>query len=246
MGEVVRRFIFPALAGFFALVSLAVVPPVSAQSGAFEILLNGKQIGTANCNFASAGGGYNSTSVVHVAMQGLDYSLSKSEQLSSANELQHVLLSAVVNSQAVTIMGEPDSGQLVLEISASGRKTTSRLAAHAAAVMLPDFDPGALETLLALAVEYNNRDLWAIIPKKAGTVEAVQLATYADQQGTLNDQTVAVHHLVATIAGARIDLFSGPENRLLQAEFPQQGFAFIRKGFVLKPSPQAAAPPAGY
>ena len=52
------------------------------------------------------------------------------------------------------------------------------------AVFMPDFDPGALETLLAIAARSNNRDLWAIIPKQAGSVEAVQLATYPDEQGT--------------------------------------------------------------
>jgi hypothetical protein len=198
----------------------------------------------ATYKFAAVAEGYDSRSVVHVTLQGLDYSLSKTEQLSSANELKSVLLSAVVNREAVTMTAAPESGQLVLDISASGRKTSSRLPAHAAAVLLPDFDPGALETLLALAVEHNNRDLWAIIPKKQGEVEPIQLATYADQQGTLDGKTISVHHLVATVAGGTMDLFSGPENRLLQAEFPKQGFAFIRKGFVLKPPPRAVAPPA--
>lgn len=239
-----RRVVFPALAGIFALGPLLVAPLASAQTGTFEILLNGERIGTATCNFTAGAEGYNSTSIVRVSMQGLDYSLSKTEQLSSSNELRNVLLSGVVNGQAVNITAAPDSGQLVLDISANGRKTTSRLATHPGAVILPDFDPGALETLLALAIERNNRDLWAIIPKKSGSIEPVQLATYADDQGTLDGKPVTAHHLVATIAGAKIDLFSGPDNRLLQAELPQQGFALVRNGFVLKPSARAAAPPA--
>jgi hypothetical protein len=48
---------------------------------------------------------------------------------------------------------------------------------------------------------------------------------------------------VATIAGAPTDLFSGPENQLMQAELPQQGFAVVRKGFVLTPPTKAGAPP---
>ncbi|HEV2324502.1 MAG TPA: hypothetical protein VGS10_11185 [Terracidiphilus sp.] len=239
-----RRFVFSALAGIYALGSLVIAPPASAQAGTFEILLNGERIGTATCNFTATAEGYNSTSIVRVSMQGLDYSLSKTEQLSSSNELQNVLLSGVVNGEAVNITAAPDSGQLVLAISANGRKTTSRLAAHPGAVILPDFDPGALETLLALAVKRNNRDLWAIFPKKSGSIEPVQLATYADDQGTLDGNPITAHHLVATIAGAKIDLFSGPGNRLLQAELPQQGFALVRNGFVLKPSARAAAPPA--
>ena len=76
--------------------------------------------------------------------------------------------------------------------------------------MMPDFDPGALETLLALAVEHNNRDLWVIIPRKAGSIEPVQLATYANEQGTLDGKPIPVHHLIATIAGAKIDTLRQP------------------------------------
>jgi hypothetical protein len=66
-------------------------------------------------------------------------------------------------------------------------------------------------------------------------VEAVTLATYADEAGTLDGKPLTVHHLVATIAGVATHLFSGPQNQLLQAELPQQGFALIRKGFALTP-----------
>jgi hypothetical protein len=92
-------------------------------------------------------------------------------------------------------------------------------------------------------VTQNNRDLWAIIPKQAGSIEPVQLATYADQEGTLDGKPIPVHHLIATIAGGTTDLFSGPENQLLQAELPQLGFALVRKGFVLKPPAKPMAPP---
>jgi hypothetical protein len=111
-------------------------------------------------------------------------------------------------------------------------------------VFLPDFDPGALETLLALAVQQNNRDLWVIIPKNAGSIEPVELATYPDQEGTLNGKPIAVHHLLATIAGAGTDLFSGPDNQLLQAELPMEGFALVRKGFVLTPPKKPIVPQA--
>jgi hypothetical protein len=244
MGEVVHRLAFSAIARFLALGFLGVAPAVSAQTGAFEILLDGARVGTASCNFTATARGYSSTSLVRVTLQGLDYSLSKTETLTSSNQLQHVFLSAAINGEAVTVNAEPGAGLIVLDISANGRRTSTRLTAHAGAVMMPDFDPGALETLLALAVGRQNRDLWAIIPKKAGAIAPVQLATYADEQGTLDGKAIAVHHLVVTIAGAKADLFSGPDNRLLQAELPQQGFAIVRDGFVLKPSSRAPAPPA--
>jgi hypothetical protein len=232
------------LAGFLALIA-ALPPAVPAQSASFQVAQHGHAVGTASFRFTATPDGYDSTSLVRVAMQGLDYALSKNEQLSSANQLEHALLSATVNGEAVNVVAAPDSAQLLLNISASGHSSTTRLAAHPGAVFLPDFDPGALETLLVLAVTQNNHDLWAILPKNAGSIEQVQVATYADQQGTLDGKPIAVHHIVATIAGASTDLFSGPENQLLQAELPQEGFALIRNGFVLKPPAKPIVPPEG-
>jgi len=235
----VRSLVLLPLAGFFVFVP---APVALAQSGSFAIAQRGHAVGTATFQFTAAPQGYDSTSLVHVAMQGLDYDLSKTEQLSPANRLRHAQLSAVVNGTAVTVAAEPGAGQILLNISANGRRTAARLAAHPGAVFLPDFDPGALETLLALAVAQDNRDLWAILPKNTGSIEPVQLATYPDQQGTLDGNPITVHHLVAAIAGADTDLFSGPANQLLQAELPQKGFALVRKGFVLKPPAKPIVP----
>jgi hypothetical protein len=178
-------------------------------------------------------------------MQGLDYALSKDEQLSAGNQLQHAILSATVNGEAVNVVAEPDAAQILLNVSASGKSSTTRLVARAGAVFLPDFDAGALETLLALAVAQNNRDLWVILPKGAGSVEPVRLATYPDQEGTLDGKPINVHHLEATIAGENTELFAGPENQLVQAELPEGGFALIRKGFALKPPAKPIVPIGG-
>lgn len=213
------------------------------QSGEFSVSQNGKPVGTARFSFSSSQAGFDSTSTVRVEMQGLNYALSKTEELSAARGLVHVQLSASVNSSAVSVTAKPDGAQLVVNISANGRSSTTRLAAHSQAIFMADFDPGALETLLVVAARSSNRDLWAIIPKQAGSVQAVQLATYPDEQGTLDGGAITVHHLVATIAGLSTDLFSGAENQLLQAELPQDGFALVRKGFVLKPPTKAPAPP---
>lgn len=214
----------------------------SAQEASFVVSQHGKQVGTASFRIVPSAQGYDSSSLVNVNMQGLSYALSKNEELSPANELKHVQLSATVNNSAVNVTAKPDAAQLLMNISANGRSNTTRLEAHAAAVFLPDFDPGALETLLTLAVTHSNRDLWVIVPKGAGSVEPVSLATYADEQGTLEGKPIAVHHLVATIAGAQTDLFSGPESQLLQAELPQEGFALVRKGFVLTPPAKPVVP----
>jgi hypothetical protein len=213
-----------------------------AEDANFTVSQHGKPVGTASFHIAAVADSYASTSVVRVEMQGLNYALSKTEELSSANALKHVQLSATVNDQAVSVVAKPDAAQVLMNISANGRSTTSRLDGHQAAVFLPDFDPGALQTLLALAVSHNNRDLWAIVPKQAGSVVPISLATYADEQGTFDSKAIVVHHVVATISGANTDLFFGPESQLLQAELPQEGFALVRKGFVLKPPVKPLAP----
>ena len=230
-------------AGLFAFVFLGASASAIAQSASFAVSQNGKSVGTASYNFVSTPTGYDSTSIVRVDMQGLNYKLSKTEQLSSSNGLLHVQVSAIINNSAVNVVAKPDAAQILLNISANGRASTTRLDPHERAVFLPDFDPGALETLLTMAASNNNRDLWAIVPKQAGTIEPVKLATYPDEQGTLDGKPVTVHHLIATIAGNTTDLFAGPENQLLQAELPQEGFALVRNGFVLTPPARPQAPP---
>jgi hypothetical protein len=224
---------------------LAGPPAVRAQSAAFTVSQHGTKVGSASFDIHPGAAGYHSTSLVRVNMQGLDYALSKTEELSPSRSLVHVQLSGIVNNSAVNVVAKPDGAQFLINISANGRCQTTRLDRHDRAVFLPDFDPGALETLLALAAKDNNRDLWAIIPKQAGSVSPVQLATYPDELGTLDGKAITVHHLVATIADAQTDLFSGPENQLLQAELPQEGFALVRNGFVLTPPARpGASPPA--
>ncbi|MGB0052704.1 MAG: hypothetical protein WBQ02_10705 [Terracidiphilus sp.] len=232
------------VAGVVAWFGVVAPAVAAAQSGSFEIAQHGHAVGTASFQFTKTPSGFDSASLVKVARDGMEYALSKNEELSPANELEHVQLSATVNGEAVNVVAKPDAAQFLMNISAQGKSTTTRLEAHKGAVLLPDFDPGALETLLALAVAQNDRDLWAILPKNSGSIAPVQLATYADQQGTLDGKPITVHHLVATIAGANTDLFSGPENQLLQAELPQDGFALVRKGFVLNPPAKPEAPRA--
>jgi hypothetical protein len=217
---------------------------LATQSATFAVSQLGHAVGTAEFRFSASAAGVDSTSTVRVTMEGLDYGLSKTEVLDRAKHIQHVVLSATVNGQAVNITGKPDASEFLLNISANGRSSTTRLAGHGNAVFLPDFDPGGLQTLLTLGERENNRDLWAILPKQAGSVEPVQLATYADEQGTLDGQPIPVHHLIATVAGVDTDLFAGPDNQLLQAELPQQGFSLTRKGFVLTPPKRPITPPA--
>ncbi|MGD0913097.1 MAG: hypothetical protein ABR928_14480 [Terracidiphilus sp.] len=83
-----RRFLWIALGLVLA------ASPLAAQTGEFVVAENGHDTGTASFNVTSTKDGYDSSSVVKVSMQGLDYALSKTERLSPDNNLVHVLLSA--------------------------------------------------------------------------------------------------------------------------------------------------------
>ena len=218
--------------------------PVRAQSADFLVSQYGHTVGSASFETHAQDGGFESSSTVQVQMQGLDYASSKTAQLDGAHHLQHVVLSAVLNGSAVSAVGKPDGAQFLLNISANGRGSTARLDAHDGAVFLPDFDPGALQTMLDLAAAQNGRDVFAILPKQAGSVVPVELATYADEQGTMDGKPITLHHLRANFGGGSADLFVSPENALMQAELPQEGFALVRKGFVLTPPKKPIAPPA--
>ena len=230
----------------------------------FTIAQHGHPVGTASFTAAHAPSGRLSTSQVHMYMQGLNYALSKSEQLSPAVHLRHAQISAtvngsavnltVVNLAAVNLTATTGSAQYLLNISANGHAATTRLEFHPAAVLLPDFDPAALQVLLDLSNSPADArlGLWAILPKQStaddgaiqpASIQPIQLATYRDEQGTLDGKPITVHHLIATIAGAQTELFSDPNNQLLQAELPQQGFALVRDGFALTPPARPITPP---
>ncbi len=239
--------ILRGILAFAALIASSLLA-AAAQSASFTVSQNGHSVGTASYTITPAQAGFSSESLVYVSMQGLNYALSKTERLSPARHLKHVLLSGTVNGSAVNIIAKPDPNpnpaQLLMNISANGRASTTRLAGHAAAVFLPDFDPGALETLLALNAAQNGQNIWAIIPKRTGSVVPLTITADHPEQGTLNGQPIAVQHLTAKFSGGKMELFASPKNHLLQAELPEQGFALVHNGFVLTPPKTApAAPP---
>jgi hypothetical protein len=245
-----------------ALLALGSLSALS-QSTSFTIAQHGHQVGTANFSTPVTSGGRGFWSQVNISMQGLTYLLSNDELLFPSSHLRHAQISATVNGAAVKLtvvnlaavnLTAAGSDQYLLNISANGRTTSTRLEFHPAAVLLPDFDPGALQTLLDLSASPTDSrsGLWAILPKQStaddgstqpASIQPIQLATYRDEQGTLDGKPIAVHHLIATIAGAQTELFSGPDNQLLQAELPQQGFALVRDRFILTPPTRPIAPP---
>lgn len=228
--------------GWMGLAGL-MLPMAGAQSASFVVSQHGQKVGTVSYRQVESAAGVASNSLIKVHMEGLDYDLSKSEELTAGHHLRHAEINAAVNGSAVNMGVDVDSTGVVLKMAANGHLTTSTLARHTGAVLLADFDAGAIDTLLRLYVAQNGRDLWAVIPKQAGSVQSVQLVSYADEKGTVNGKEVVVHHLQLRAGDEQIELFTNSNYRLQQAEYMSQGFAVVREGFVLTPPAKPLAAP---
>jgi len=229
-----------ALAGLALAVSAA---GASAQS--FEISQNGQSVGKASLSLKQGGNGWDATSGTKIDMPGLKYSFNQTQMLDGGFHLESVKLKGSVNGTSVSVDTSAQGQQFEMKINANGQVTNTPLAFHPSAVFLPDFDPAGLQVLLNLGATNNNRDLWALVPKQTGSVAPLRVATKQDEQGTLDGRPITVHHLTVSQDTATTEVFAGPTNELLQAEWSNEGFAMVRKGFKLTPPKRPnAAPPA--
>jgi len=212
-----------------------------AQS--FQLSQNGKSVGSASLSLKQAGGGFDATSGAKIDMPDLKYTFNETQLLDPGYRLTKAQLSGSVNGTSATVNTVPQGQQFQMKINANGQVTTTPLAFHPTAIFFPDFDPAALQILLNVGAAHNNRDLWAIIPKQSGSVAALRVATDADMEGALNGKPIAVHHFTVTADASKTELFSGPANELLQAEWTDEGFAMVRQGFKLTPPKRPQSPP---
>jgi hypothetical protein len=222
---------------------LAGLMAAEANAQSFTLSQNGKSVGTASLSMKQGSGGYQSSSNAKVDMPGLKYSFSQNASLNMGYQLGRSELKGSVNGTDATVDAAQSGQQFVMKIN--GQPSTAPLPFHPNTALLPDFDPAGLQTVLLLGAAHNNRDIWALIPKQTGSISALKIATKPDEQGTLDGRAIAVHHLsIASDAGSS-EVFSGPSNELLQAEWTDEGFALVRQGFKLTPPKHPySAPPA--
>jgi hypothetical protein len=212
----------------------------------YQVSQNGKGVGTAFLALKNANNGFSSTSGAKIDMPGLKYNFSETALLDGNYQITKVDLNGATNGTSATVDTSQrlqPAHQFLMKITANGKVIDTPLVFHPQSVLLPDFDPAGLQVLLNLGAAHNNRDIWALIPKYAGSITPLRIATNADMQGTLNGKPVTVHHLTVTYDSAKTELFSSPTNELLQAEWTDEGFAMVRNGFKLTPPAHPGAPP---
>ena len=233
-----RAMLMLAAAAIFAGLIAA---QASAQS--FVLSQNGKSVGTAHLAWSKTAGGFDVDSSANIQMPGLNYKFTENQQLDAGFHLAKVQLNGTVNGTTATVNTTRAAQQFLIKINANGQVTSTPLAYYPRAVFYPDFDPAALHTLLNLGAAHNNADIWALVPKQAGTIAALRIATNADMQGTLDGKPLTVHHFTVTGEASKTEVFSSPGNEILQAEWTDEGFALARNGFKLTPPAKPGAPP---
>jgi hypothetical protein len=222
---------------------LAGLMAAGANAQSFILSQNGKSVGTATLSLKQGSAGYDVTSGAKIDMPGLKYDFSENASLDGGYRLTRVRLNGSVNGTTATVSAAPAGQQFAMKIN--DQPTTSPLPFHPLTVLWADFDPAGLQAVLNLGAAHNNRDIWALIPKQTGSITALRIATKVDEQGTLDGRQIVVHHLSISSDAGATELFSGPSNELLQAEWTDEGFALVRQGFKLTPSKRpTAAPPA--
>jgi hypothetical protein len=236
-----RTLLTPLAAAALLLAAL----PAAAQS--FTISLNGKQAGTAHISEKQLSSGWETSATGNVKAEGLSLAFSRTSQLNKKNELVNSHLNGVVNGKAVTVDVEtnPESpNDVQLFVSADGRKSTNTLDYHPHTVLLTDFDPSGLQTLLDVADQNNYRGIWVLLPKQQGLLYEAKIATLADEKGTLDGHRIKVHHLQLIYNDLFLDIFLSDRVELLQSESLAESYAIVRNGFVLTPGTKPGHAPS--
>jgi hypothetical protein len=216
-----------------------------AGSASFIIAQGQHNVGKTSYTITPNGARYSILSHGNLKISQLDYAFSNSETLTQRLNIASEKLSGKVNGSAATFAVTPDPGNSLfkLDISANGQAASNTVQRNAFTVFFPDFDASSYVVLLQLAAQNPNAPFWALIPKQNGLLAPATFAPDPDVNGTLNNAPVTVKHHELTIGSVSSDVYSTPDNQLLEVDIAGDGFSIVRDGFTLQAPQKAPAPP---
>jgi hypothetical protein len=105
-------------------------------------------------------------------------------------------------------------------------------------VLLPDYDPSALQALLLQTVAHPaEKDIYLVlVPGKnpgEDAVPALWLTNQPDPHGTLDGKPVTLHHFILRLYKSQYDLVADDTNTLMVASSTSLSAIYTRDGFVL-------------
>jgi hypothetical protein len=228
--------------------AFAQAPAIPAGQSHFNIVTanDGKTVGSADSNVATAPTGYQITSHGDLKMAKFAYTFTNESRLDTTLNIVHDKLTGTVNGAQVTFtMGsDPTGRQFQINIDAAGKTTTNTVDRHQHTVLLPDLDPAAYTAAVHFAIEHP-ATTWIVIPKQTGLLLPSLYTPLADVHGTFHGQPVDAHHTSVVVSeqnGITVELYYTSEGALLEADLPEQNFYVIRDDFKLQSRPKYIPP----
>jgi hypothetical protein len=235
-------------AGTATVRSFSQTPGVPVGQGHYTIVQanDGKTVGSADCTVGSLAAGYQIDSRGELKLAKFSYTFANSNRVDERLNVVRDQLTGTVNGTAVTFNLESDATgrQFNVNITAAGKNTTNTLDRHQHTVLLPDLDPAAYVEMAHFALE-RPATSWIVIPKQEGLLVPSDYEGRADAHGTLQGQSVLVHHtsvIVSAQNGITVEIYYTNDGSLLEADLPEQNFYVIHDGFKLENRPQYAPP----
>jgi hypothetical protein len=236
-------------------IAFAQAPALRPGQGHYNLVQanDGKTVGSAEYTLQPLPNGYQVNSQGQLKMDKLSYSFNNANRLDTELNIVRDQLSGTVNGTQVTfdLASDATGRQFQANITAQGKNTTNTFDRHLHTVLLPDLDPAAYVEMAHFAVTHPPT-AWIVIPKENGILVPAEYTMQSDVQGTLDGQSVPVHHasvLVSEQNGFSVELYFTGEGQLLEADLPEQNFYVIEDGFKLDSRPhytppRGSAPPA--
>lgn len=207
---------------------------------------DGRTVGSAQCTVESSSLGYQIDSSGSLSLSKFSYSFTNANRLDPQLNIVSDRLTGTVNGAPVTFSMASDSTgrQFEVNIEASGKTIANSFTRHQNTVLLPDLDPAAYLAMAHFALAQSPAD-WIVIPKQNGILVPADYQPDNDVNGTLNGQSILVHHATVTVSatnGITVEVYFTSDGTLFEADLPEQNFYVIRDGFRLLNRPQYTPP----
>jgi uncharacterized protein len=234
------------IAWFLCLTMASAWAAAQTTPAKFLLELEGKQAGKADYQFTPAKNGFKVKAHYSFAAKGATVEATRDADLGPDYEFRSDSLEATANGvrQSVTMTADAASGKLTFGVIASGARITHTFDLHPGTVVLNNFDPSGVQTLIYLDAAHPQpgHRYWAMLAQGEGRLLPLEFTPSQPYQGALNEAAIALKHWHLSIAGTTGDVWTDTAGNLMEFAVPAQQFAYRRAGFVLKEDDDA--PPA--
>ena len=234
-----------SFAWFLCLVGVWACASGESAPARFELNLAGKQIGKADYLFTAAKGGRRIKAHYSFTIEMKTVIGERDADLGPGYDLRADSLKAAVNGETQSAAITTGASQLTFQAVDAGKPVTSSFELHSGTVVLNNFDPSGVQTLIYMdaALPRPDHNYWAFLAQGKGVELPVQLTTGDLGEGTLDGKTIHLKHWRLKIAGSDGDIWSDTDNNLMEFDVPIQAVAYRRVAFALNETAEPSSAP---